>query len=155
MRIHIIAVGQRMPDWVNKAYNEYHKRLPSAYQPNLKQVSAEKRSKSCNSETILQREGKRILQALPPQCHSVVLDRNGKNRTTLEFSRALNDWANQSTDVAFLIGGPEGLSKQCLQQADEQWSLSAMTFPHPLVRVMLIEQLYRAWAILNNMPYHR
>ncbi|HEX20050.1 MAG TPA: 23S rRNA (pseudouridine(1915)-N(3))-methyltransferase RlmH [Acidiferrobacteraceae bacterium] len=155
MRIHIIAVGQRMPDWVNKAYNEYHKRLPSAYQPNLKQVAAEKRGKSCNSETILQREGKRILQALPSQCHKVVLDRNGKSRTTLELSRALNDWANLSVDVAFLIGGPEGLSKQCLEQADEQWSLSAMTFPHALVRVMLIEQLYRAWTILNNMPYHR
>ena len=155
MRIHIAAIGQRTPNWVDSAYNDYLKRLPRQHQPVLYGIVAEKRSKNSNINNILEKECSQLHKVLPSGCKIIALDRNGRSIDTKELSVVLGNWQQQGQDIAFLIGGPEGLSDHCLQSADELWSLSSMTFPHALVRVILIEQIYRAWSILNGLPYHR
>jgi len=155
MRIDIIATGERMPAWVQTGYEEFAKRLSNAIPIRLVEIAAEKRGKTADIKRIMDKEGKRMLQAIPEQAHVVALDREGQSWSTARLAQALAQWQQDGHDVAMLIGGPEGLPEACLARAHTRLSLSAMTFPHPLVRIMLAEQLYRAWTILQNHPYHK
>ncbi len=155
MQIHLLAVGQRMPDWVNQGFAEYARRMPRHCQLTLHEISAGKRGKNSDLQRINRDEGRRLLDAVPAQARIIALERRGSQRSTVQLAEAMQAWLADGRDTALLVGGPEGLSEECLQRADETWSLSKMTFAHPLVRVMLAEQLYRAWSIIANLPYHR
>ena len=155
MHIHIIAIGDRMPDWVGYGYKEYVKRLPTQYQPKLYELASVKRTKNSNLNRILEIESKKIKSAIPPGSHVIALDQPGKAIATEDLVNSLREWSLSGLNIAMLIGGPDGLSETCIQEADEQWSLSRMTLPHQMVRIIIAEQLYRAWSILNKMPYHR
>jgi 23S rRNA (pseudouridine1915-N3)-methyltransferase len=155
MNIHLISVGTKMPSWVEQGYEEYAKRLPRECELVLKEIPAGKRSKNSDLERIVHSEGERMLAALPNNTHIVTLDVIGKPWTTPQLAEALRRWLGSGQSVSLLVGGPEGLATSVKQAAKESWSLSALTFPHPLVRIVVAEQLYRAWTILNNHPYHR
>lgn len=155
MRIHLIAVGERMPAWVNTGFDEYRKRLGPECPLQLIEIPPEKRTSGQTVPRILQKEANRILAALPKDVHVVALDRQGKSWSTADLAGKLTQWMQLGRDIALLVGGPEGLAAEVLQRADEKWSLSALTFPHPLVRVMVAEQVYRAYSILKNHPYHK
>jgi len=155
MRIHLIAVGTRMPAWVNEAYQEYARRLPRECMLQLAEIPLSKRRKSQTSEQAAEEEGLQMLAAIPGDCTVIALDVLGKHWSTETLAGRLQDWLGSGRDVALLVGGPDGLSAGCLARADLTWSLSALTYPHPLVRVILSEQLYRAWTINAGHPYHR
>ena len=155
MQIHLIAVGTRMPTWVTQGYDEYAKRVRGSCHLVLKEITAVKRTKGADLGQIQRDEGMRCLAAVPAGSRIIALERIGQTRTTEQLADAMQGWMSDGRDSAFLIGGPEGLANACLERAHEVWSLSALTLPHPLVRVMLAEQLYRAWSILNHLPYHR
>ncbi len=144
-----------MPDWVNKGYNEYAKRLTGDCQLKMVEITPGKRGKNADLARIKIQEGERILSAIPKRSLVVALEVKGKAWTTEELSRQLDNWLHGGQDIALLIGGPEGLSEACVDRADVKWSLSSLTLPHPLVRVLLSEQLYRAYSILKHHPYHR
>ena len=155
MHIHLIAVGQKMPAWVVQACDDFRKRLPREMQFSAIEVPLIKRGKNPDVQRIVRDESRSILQSMPTGCRLVVLDVNGRKMTTEALATTLNGWMQQGQDIAIVIGGPDGLSEELLQQADQTLALSDLTFPHPLVRVIIIEQLYRAWSILTNHPYHR
>ena len=155
MRIHLIAVGTRMPSWVVEGYQEYAKRLPRECRLQLTEVPLSKRHKSLTAAQAKQQEGQAMLAALPKDCTVIALDVCGKAWGTEDLARRLGDWLGSGRDVALLVGGPDGLSPSCLERADQRWSLSALTYPHSLVRIVLAEQLYRAWTLNTGHPYHR
>jgi len=155
MNIHLLAVGNKMPDWVNKAYHEYAKRLNADCQLKLIEITSGKRTKNSDLVKIKQQEGDKILAAIPKGSLVVALEVTGQSWSTQKLSQQLNNWLHGGQDIALLIGGPEGLSASCVARADVKWSLSPLTLPHPLVRVLLSEQIYRAYSILKNHPYHR
>lgn len=155
MNIHLLAVGNKMPDWINKGYQEYARRLQSDCQLKLTEITPGKRSKNVDLSRIKKAEGERILAAIPRGSLVVALEVQGQSWSTQELSRQLDIWMHGGQDVALLVGGPEGLSEACVNRADVKWSLSPLTLPHPLVRVLLSEQIYRAYSILKNHPYHR
>lgn len=155
MNIHLIAIGTKMPAWVNQGYEEYAQRLPAKCKLTLKEIPAEKRLKNSNIAAIKEKESEKLKIAIPSGCRVVALDVLGKNWSTEKLATRLQDWMMGGQDIAMLIGGPEGLSDSVRSLADEKWSLSALTFPHPLVRVILAEQLYRAFTVTENHPYHR
>jgi 23S rRNA (pseudouridine1915-N3)-methyltransferase len=155
MNIHLIAVGNKMPDWVKKGFEEYAHRMPPHCRIVLKEIAPEKGGKNVNAETLQIKEAEKIRQALPPRCHIVALDGLGKIWSTEKLSERMEDWMMGGSDVALIIGGADGLTREFIKQVDEHWSLSNLTFPHPMVRVIVAEQLYRAWTITENHPYHR
>lgn len=155
MRILLLAVGQKMPAWVEQGYKEYAHRMPQEARLELKEIAPGKRGKNADINRIVQDEGQRIKAAIAKNNRIVVLDVKGKIWSTEQLADRLSDWMQSGQDISLLVGGPEGLSEECRSLADEKWSLSALTFPHPLVRVILAEQLYRAWSVLRNHPYHR
>lgn len=155
MKITIVAIGQKMPAWVEQGYKEYASRFRGNVSLSLKEIAAPRRTANSVIERIKQDEAQRLLAAVPGASVIVALDEHGKSINTKELATKLNGWIEQSQDIAILIGGPDGLANECLQQAQQRWSLSALTFPHPLVRVILAEQLYRAWSLTQNHPYHR
>ena len=155
MQIHIIAIGERMPAWVTEAYAEYAKRLPHECRLSLHEIPAGKRAKGADLVRLTREEGARQLSAVPAGCRVVALDRNGRQLDTEELASRLGQQMQEGCDLALLIGGPEGLAPECLAAAHERWSLSRLTFAHPVVRVVLAEQLYRAWSIIGHKPYHR
>ena len=155
MHIHLIAVGNRMPAWVTEGYREYAQRLPPECALQLQEIVPGKRGKGADLERIKTEEGTRMLAALPRSAQLVALDVKGAAWSTEELARQLTQWLQAGRDVALLIGGPEGLADACRRRADQMWSLSALTLPHPLVRVLVAEQLYRAWSLLQGHPYHR
>lgn len=155
MRIHLLAVGTRMPSWVVEGYREYTKRLPRECSLHLVEIPPAKRHKSMTVVQARQQEGQALLAALPKDCKVVALDVRGKPWSTETLAAQLDDWLVSGRDVALLVGGPDGLSDACLERADQRWSLSALTYPHALVRIVLAEQLYRAWTINTGHPYHR
>jgi 23S rRNA (pseudouridine1915-N3)-methyltransferase len=155
MRIHLIAVGTRMPAWVTEACNEYTRRMPRECTLQLVEIPLSKRRKSQTAEQAAEEEGQQMLAAIPKDCTVIALDVLGKNWSTPTLAGRLQDWLGSGRDVALLVGGPDGLSVGCLARADQKWSLSALTYPHPMVRVILSEQLYRAWTINAGHPYHR
>ncbi|MGR9085953.1 MAG: 23S rRNA (pseudouridine(1915)-N(3))-methyltransferase RlmH [Gammaproteobacteria bacterium] len=155
MQIHLISIGNRMPAWVEQGYREYAKRLPRECELVLKEIPAGVRGKNSDLARIVKEEGDRMIQAMPPGVHGVTLDLAGRSWSTDELAAAMKRWLESGQNIALLVGGPEGLSDAARQIACESWSLSRLTFPHPLVRVIVAEQLYRAWSILNHHPYHR
>lgn len=155
MRIYLIAVGTKMSAWVTQGYEEFARRLPPDCALQLTEIPAGKRSRNADIPRILQQEGERMLAALPKSVRVLAMDVNGSPWSTEQLAQALNEWRHDGRDVALLVGGPEGLANECLVRAEQRWSLSPLTLPHPLVRVVIAEQLYRAWSILGNHPYHR
>jgi 23S rRNA (pseudouridine1915-N3)-methyltransferase len=155
MQIALIAVGTKMPSWVQDGYAEYAKRMPAECRLQLVEIPAPARSKSSDLKRAIREEGERMLKAIPRGAWVVALDVRGQMHTTESLSQALQKHLGQGRDLALLVGGADGLSSDCLQRADESWSLSRLTFPHPLVRVLLAEQLYRAYSLSKNHPYHR
>ena len=154
MRLLIVAVGQRVPDWAQTAWNDYAKRFPHELKVELKAVKTEPRG-SKTLDTLYAAERARIEAAIPKGTRIVVLDERGTNLTTVALATKLTDWQLGGTDVALVIGGPDGLDPAFRQAAHERIRLSDLTLPHAMVRVLLIEQLYRAWSINANHPYHR
>lgn len=154
MKLRIIAVGQKPPEWVAEGFADYVRRLPREFGLKLVEIPVGSR-KQLPVERARRHEGERILEQLAPRDWVVALDVAGLPMTTEQFAAQLGEWQQQGRDVAFLIGGPDGLDPACLARADERLSLSALTFPHGLVRVMLAEQLYRAWTLRSGHPYHR
>ncbi|HYA37145.1 MAG TPA: 23S rRNA (pseudouridine(1915)-N(3))-methyltransferase RlmH [Candidatus Methylomirabilis sp.] len=155
MQIHVIAIGERMPAWVEAGYREYAKRLPRECRLILHEVPAGRRTKGADLRRLIEQEGQRQLAAVPAGARVMVLDRSGKQMDTEALAAEMKRRMTGGENLALLIGGPEGLSPACLERADEHWALSKLTLAHPLVRVVLAEQLYRAWSIINNLPYHR
>jgi 23S rRNA (pseudouridine1915-N3)-methyltransferase len=155
MELCIIAVGQRMPPWIDAGFQDYAKRMPPECRMFLKEVKAEPRSIGKTVSALLAAEAERVLQALPRQAYMIALDERGKDFTTLQVSEQMKHWQQETPSVAFLIGGADGLAPELKSRAQSQWRLSSLTLPHGLVRVMLAEQLYRAWSLLQGHPYHR
>lgn len=155
MRISVIAVGKRMPDWVEAGVDEYRKRLPAELGFAIRELPLARRSKNQNTVRAVEAEGEAMLAAIPAGDRAIALDVAGRTISTEKLAQSLAQWRLEGVSVSLLVGGPDGLSHACLQRADERWSLSALTLPHPLVRILVAEQLYRAWSILNNHPYHR
>jgi 23S rRNA (pseudouridine1915-N3)-methyltransferase len=154
MRLTIVAVGQKMPDWAQAAYEDYAKRFPPELKVELKAVKTEPRA-SKTLETLLAAEKSRIDAAISRGTHVVALDERGTPVTTLALAERLRAWQLSGNDVAIVIGGPDGLDAGFKKSAHEKLRLSDLTLPHAMVRVLLIEQLYRAWSITINHPYHR
>lgn len=144
-----------MPAWVQTGYEEYAKRLPRECELVLKEIAPGKRSKNSDVQRIVKDEGERMLSALARDTHIVTLDIPGKPWTTEQLAEAMQRWMASGQQLALMIGGPEGLAAEVKAAAHESLSLSKLTLPHPLVRVIVAEQLYRAWSILQNHPYHR
>jgi 23S rRNA (pseudouridine1915-N3)-methyltransferase len=156
MQIRIIAVGTRMPRWVDEACADYSGRFaPGEINIEWKEIRPEPRGTTGNKQSWLEREAVRIRQALPEQAWRVTLDEHGRDYDTAALARRLEFWRNLGRPLAVLIGGADGLAPDLKSNADEQIRLSSLTLPHALVRVLLAEQLFRAWSILNNHPYHR
>ena len=154
MKLLIVAVGQRVPDWAQTAYEDYAKRFPPELKVELKTVKTEPRD-SKSLQTLQAAERARIEAALPRSAHVVGLDERGARLTTPALAERLRGWQQAGDDVALLIGGPDGLDPALRAAAHESLRLSDLTLPHALVRVLLIEQLYRAWSINAGHPYHR
>lgn len=158
MKIRIIAAGGKMPGWVQEGYVEYAKRLPREIALEMVEVPLGNRGQKSSPalvEKARSKEGEAMLAALAPREHVVALDVQGKPWSTEQLSQQLQNWQMQGDNVALLIGGPDGLSPDCLARARQRWSLSPLTLPHPLVRVVLAEQIYRAWTLLAGHPYHK
>ena len=155
MKISLIAMGTKMPGWVQQGCDEYTKRLPREFAIEVKELALANRSKSTSTDKVIQAESDALLAAVPAGYQVLALDKGGKSWSTEQLAAQLSNWRMQGQSIAMLIGGPDGLSNQCLNRADSIWSLSDLTLPHPLVRIVLLEQLYRAWSVLNNHPYHK
>ena len=155
MKIHLIAVGKKMPEWINAGYAEFSKRMPPELQINLIEITPSIRNKTTPIEKNIKEEGERIQSAIPANSKLIVLDEKGKNFSSIDLSRKIEGWLPMGQDISLVIGGADGIDPEIKQQADEKWSLSSFTLPHALVRVVVAEQLYRAWSILQGHPYHR
>lgn len=155
MHIRVLAVGTKMPGWVEQGVAEYAKRLPGEMKFQFVEINPGKRGKGADIQRAIEAESKAILSGISDRDWVVALDLTGKPWSTEQLAWHLTDWQHSGNDVVFLIGGPDGLSQACLQRANQRWSLSALTYPHPLVRIILVEQLYRAVSINTNHPYHR
>ncbi|PLW84080.1 23S rRNA (pseudouridine(1915)-N(3))-methyltransferase RlmH [Kineobactrum sediminis] len=155
MRLTVITVGGKMPGWVKEGVAEYGKRLPRDLRLEWRELSLARRGSDSKPEQLRAREGEQIIRAVPSGDRVVALDVQGDSWSTPQLARELTAWQMSGANVSLLIGGPDGLSPECLALAERRWSLSALTLPHPLVRILLAEQLYRAWTITVNHPYHR
>jgi 23S rRNA (pseudouridine1915-N3)-methyltransferase len=155
MKLWLIAVGQRMPAWVETAFADYAKRLPPESALHLKEIRAETRGSSLSAEAAMEREAQRIEAALPAGCRVVALDEHGTRHTTLSLAQEMARWRQDGRDVALLIGGADGLAPRLKQRAEALFRLSDLTLPHGLARVLLAEALYRAHSVLAGHPYHR
>jgi 23S rRNA (pseudouridine1915-N3)-methyltransferase len=153
MRAYLIAIGERMPAWVSAGYTEYAKRL--AHDLPLQLVEISTKSRNRDVARAIADEGAAMLAALPKSAHVIALDGRGKPWSSEELAAQLGRWRMLGKDLAFLIGGPDGLAPVALERADQRWSLGPATLPHPLVRIVVAEQLYRAVSQLGNHPYHR
>jgi 23S rRNA (pseudouridine1915-N3)-methyltransferase len=155
MRIHLLCVGRRMPAWVDAGYAEYARRLSGECSLNLVEIEPGHRGKGTSPEPARREEGERLLKALPKGALAIALDERGDVWDTARLATELSGWLAGGREPALLVGGADGLTTECLERAERRWSLSALTFPHPLVRVILAEQLYRAWTLVKGHPYHR
>ena len=155
MRLLIVAVGQRVPDWAQTAWDDYAKRFPPELKVELKTVKTEPRAGGKTTEQLMAAERKRIEEAIPKGARIVALDERGTALSTMALAARLKEWQQGGSDVALVIGGPDGLEPALRQTAHERIRLSDLTLPHAMARVLLVEQLYRAWSINANHPYHR
>ena len=155
MRVRIIAVGTKMPSWVLEATQDYLKRFPREWAVEFVEIALGHRGKGQDTAKAIAKEGESMLAAIDDRERVVALDVQGKSWSTEQLSTQMQSWQMDARNVALLVGGPDGLASTCLARAEQRWSLSALTLPHPLVRVLLAEQLYRGWSILKNHPYHK
>lgn len=155
MKINLITIGKSRSTWVDSGFTEYAKRMPKDYQLNLIEIPTIKRTVSANIKQIASAETAKLIAAVPKNNLIIALDEHGKEWTTMELSRKISTWQHERQDISFLIGGPDGLDPTFLQNTKVIWSLAKLTLPHQLVRVIVAEQIYRAWTIINNHPYHR
>ncbi|MDA0570683.1 23S rRNA (pseudouridine(1915)-N(3))-methyltransferase RlmH [Burkholderia gladioli] len=155
MKLHIVAVGHKMPGWVADGFDEYAKRMPPELRIELRELKPELRSGGRGAESVMAAERVRIEAALPKGARLVALDERGRDWTSMQLAQALPGWQQDGRDVAFVIGGADGLDPQLKARADLLLRISSLTLPHGMVRVLLAEQLYRAWSITQNHPYHR
>ncbi len=155
LKIKLITVGDKMPNWVREGTDAYLGRIHQNTRVELVQVSAKKRGKQSDIKRVLQDEGDAILKHVSTDMCLICLDRLGRALDSLSLAKKITDWQHDGEHIAFVIGGPEGLAPAVLARADEKWRLSNMTFSHHVARVMVAEQLYRAWSITQGLPYHR
>jgi len=155
LKIKLLSVGDKMPAWVNQGTYEYINRIRGNTAVDLVEIPAQKRGKNADIPRILAREGEAMLKQLAPGSRLICLDRLGKAYDSLTFADKIRDWQQLGQNIGFVIGGPEGIDPAILARADEKWTLSKMTFTHHVARIMLAEQLYRAWSITEGLPYHR
>ena len=155
MRVKIIAVGTRLPGWQQQGFQEYAKRMPRECALTLTAIPAAARGKARPTRQMIEKESDRMLAAIAANDYVVALDPPGVRYTTEDLAGLLETWLGQGRDLAMLIGGADGLSDACRSRADLRWSLSDLTLPHGLVRVLVAEQIYRAWSLLTGHPYHR
>lgn len=155
MKFYILAVGNKMPNWINIAFSEYEKRLFQEIKIHLFEIKPEKRTGDKNKEQVLFAESQRIQAAIPTGCRLIVLDQHGQQWTTVQLANNIRKWMQEGGDTAFIIGSADGLHHEIKTATKNLFSLSKLTFPHGLVRVVLIEQLYRAVSLIKNHPYHR
>ena len=155
MRIQLVAVGTRLPQWQQQGFQEYARRLPKECAMQLTEIPAAARAKSKPTKQAIQKESERMLAAVDKSDYVVALDQPGTQYSSEDLSALLAAWLAQGRHLSMLIGGADGLSDACRSRADLRWSLSDMTLPHGLVRVVVAEQMYRAWSILHGHPYHR
>lgn len=155
MRLVLITVGERVPPWVAQGFDDYARRMPRECALELVELPAARHGRGAAVDRAIAEEGQRLLDACPKRCRRIVLDERGQLWRTADLAARLEDWLQGGTDVALLVGGADGLSAEVKASADATWSLSPLTLPHALVRVLVAEQLYRAWTILQRHPYHR
>lgn len=155
MQLVIAAVGHKMPSWIEDGLAEYTKRMPAECRIHLKEIKPVDRSGSRTAETVMAQERVKIEAALPKGSRIIALDERGKDLTTVQLSQLLTQWQQDGRDVSFIIGGADGLDAEFKSRADMLIRISSLTLPHGMVRVLLAEQLYRAWSITQNHPYHR
>lgn len=155
LTIHLVVIGDRMPAWVEDGVNQYRKRVRGRMAFDVIEVAAIKRGKNADLKRIQAGEDERLIAAVPAGCRIIALDREGSSISTRQMAEKLDQWLQDGGKVALMVGGPEGLSSGLISRADEKWSLSALTFAHPVVRVMVAEQIYRCYSILEGLPYHR
>ena len=155
MHIRLLAVGDRQPSWVDEAFGTYSARLPREWRFRLDVIPTVRRHKNDKSCQAMEAEGESILARLQPAEQVVLLDERGRQLDSKDLAGKLSDWQTDGRDLCFVIGGPDGLSEACKQRADFSWSLSKLTLPHGLARVLFAEQLYRAWSLQTGHPYHR
>ena len=155
MQIAVISASGRQPDWVTTGFGTYARRLRGNCSLTLAEIALAKRGKTVALSRVFEQEGKRMLAAIPKGAHVVALDEPGRRWNTAELADQLKSWLEGGRPVALLIGGPDGIAPECLLRADQSWSLSPLTLPHGLVRVIAAEALYRAWSLLEHHPYHR
>ena len=155
MKLIIVSVGHKMPEWITAGFNEYTKRMPREAKIELLEIKPEPRTTGKTTVQIMEAEAQRILAALPQNCLRIALDERGAQPTTRQLAAQMQGWMREGRDVAFIIGGADGLHESVKQAAQHLMALSTLTLPHAMVRVLLAEQLYRAHSLLHNHPYHR
>lgn len=155
MQLTVAAIGQRMPTWVQISWKEYARRFGRGVSLQLKELPLAKRAKNADVEALRAQEGEALLTAVPAGHRVIALDERGQQWSTPELACQMEAWMREERGVCFLVGGPDGLPANCRKLANDVWALGRLTLPHPLVRTILAEQLYRAWTITQNHPYHR
>ena len=155
MKFHILAIESKRPLWAKSAFENYQQRFDQSMQTKWSGIKSNKNSKSLDKEKLINEEGTKLLNSVNENSIIVSLIKEGIGLSTLKLKQKFDQWVVSSKEVSFLIGGPEGLSNKCLDSSHEIWSLSPLTFPHSIVPVIIIEQLYRVWTIEKNHPYHR
>ena len=155
MRLHLLAVGTRMPGWVRDGFEDYARRLPRQCALTLVEIPTGPRTRSADPARARTEEGRKMLRAIPQWAYVVALEERGRAFDTRKLAARLQEWMDAGRGVTLLAGGPDGLAEPCRERADLAWSLSPLTLPHGLVRVVVAEQVYRAWSLLGGHPYHR
>jgi 23S rRNA (pseudouridine1915-N3)-methyltransferase len=155
VKLRLLAAGTRIPEWVDAGFADYAGRMPRECRLDLREIPLSRYRRSGDTARAVRDEGERMLGAIGPSDLVVALDVGGRSFGTADLADQLDRWLHAGSDVSFLVGGPDGLSRECLARAGMRWSLSPLTLPHALVRIVVAEQLYRAWSILKGHPYHR
>jgi 23S rRNA (pseudouridine1915-N3)-methyltransferase len=155
VRIHLLAVGRRQPGWINEGFTQYARRLPPACRLILTEIPSVRRSGSHDIRRLLREECERMRAMIPKGARVIALDERGTQYTTRQLADKLSRWLGDGRDIALLAGSADGLAEECARAAEEIWSLGPLTLPHGLVRVIVAEQIYRAWSMLQGHPYHR
>ena len=155
MKLLVVSVGHKMPDWITAGFNEYTRRMPREAKIELLEIKPEPRTTGKTTAQIMEAEAQRILAALPQSSLRIALDERGAQPTTRQLAAQMQDWMRAGRDVAFIIGGADGLHESVKRAAQQMMALSSLTLPHAMVRVLLAEQLYRVHSMMHNHPYHR
>lgn len=155
LKIHIVSVGHRMPEWIQAGFQDFARRLPAHWHVELLELEPDRNLKTAPVARRKAHEGQRLLAVTPKLARVIALDEQGRQWDSRQWADRMTFWLQDGRDLAFWIGGADGLDAGCLAVAEERWSLSKLTFPHGLVRILLVEQLYRGWSIAQGHPYHR